>query len=118
MKQEITYAALSAIRTDLLSTLDNHPGIAILLKRKIDDFFGHNAIYLQNLDQKLSTIQHKYIEHDDKGEPIVVINGNKKEWKFLDHPIENGVPILNVDCRKCYYEEAAEFLQKSLTIEV
>lgn len=119
MKLDVTYLGLHNCRNDLVQLLETSPGLAFILKDRIDAFFGLNAITLQYLDQKLSDLQRKYMELDDKGEPVTEVCANgQMQYVFLKHPIENGVPVIGVDCKMQYLAECKHFFETPVTITV
>ncbi len=118
MTREITYNDLWSIKQDMMRIMNGSPALVLLLGEKMDKFFQKNSLELSILDNKLQSMQDRYIQRDREGKLMrEELEPGKFEWVFKNSITDNsGLPIIGVNIKELYYQEANEFLNRSIDI--
>ncbi|HYC28822.1 MAG TPA: hypothetical protein VEB42_08400 [Chitinophagaceae bacterium] len=121
MKKEVTYNDLWLIDQDITNIRANMPALWIVLEAKfLTILLGkNNKPHVERLHRRMKEIQKKYIVHDEEDNPVKEVKeGKGPDWKYLESAVgKNGSLLTGDEVEKAYYEEAGEFLKRSVTIE-
>lgn len=121
MRRIITNNELWQIEEDLDKLAKNLPGVYLLLETRIKQFREKNKMSLHILHKKFHEIQKKFIQHDDKNAPMrqLEAEGELKPWLYLESVVvDNGKALIGEEVAKVYLEEANDFLNRSIDVEV
>jgi hypothetical protein len=123
MKKSITYDQLYIIEQDIQSVKQTMPSIYLFMENKFHTFLhgSANKMHFKVLHTRMHQIQQKYIVHDEKDNPIVLpyTDNQPSKFQFLESvPGSNGTELTGEAVEKAYFDEANEFLNRQIVVEL
>lgn len=108
MQLQSTYQDLVRLRADITEFSKKHPGIAMLLSSRINEFFQRNAIRLNIIDEKYTALIKKHVIHGDNGMPVKIQeDGKPAAWKYRSE-----------EDKEEYNREYQALMQTQITVQI
>lgn len=114
MTKMMSYNEVMIIQNDIEVQLSKSPAISFFLGDKIQRFFQRNATRINHMNEKMMSLQKRYIKQNENGVPILI----DKDFDYLDEAVNGkGITVTGEEVRSAYREEASEFLATSFRVE-
>lgn len=106
MRQQITNNQLIALEADILNQMNNSPAFFFFNMEKCKRFYQQNNLSLKMITDRMNGIIKKYVVHEND-QPKTEDKDGQKLYVFA-----------TTDDEKAYREETAEFLNRSIYVEL
>jgi hypothetical protein len=106
MQIQLTFGQLMNIDVDLRSIMKNNPGLAFLMKDKINNFYAQYKHALNVLPRKEKELLQKHVILDEKGDPKMI----EKEDKSFEYIWATP------SSKEAFDNDSKEFFKRPVTI--
>ena len=103
----MTNSTLVAIEADLKKLVNESPAFYYFFREKVKQFYQRNSIVINGIGRNKERLAKEYAVYNEAGEPVLVDQEGEKHYTFI-----------NAEAEKAFKDGLAEFLTRSIFVEI